>query len=188
MMSSLLLLLLLPSSVGAIECNNLKRFRCKRGGEFAVYNGPPGRLGWSKGPANGCTWARDAFKKYRRFPIKKKKLFGICLNAGQSESEFFGTPAERCDCGTKCMRKCTTNQRGYKTKCYFAGPRLGGTCLPKSHFADSAEGVCSGPGYQLTDSTIFFAAVNAWKLNETSATATYGDISCWNTSEVTDIE
>ena len=186
MMSSLLLLLLLlPSSVGAIECNNLRRFRCNRGGE----NVRP-----TKGPGNGCTWKRDAFKKYRRFPIKKPKLFGICVNAGQSESEFFGTPAERCDCGTKCMRKCKS-KRGYKKKCFWASrdgsPKgLAGTCLPNRHFVAPISSTCTCPegGTQLNDAT-FETAVSAWIANNVTATITYnGSICCWDISEVTDMK
>ena len=189
MMSSLLLLLLLlPSSVGAIECNNLRRFRCNRGGE----NVRP-----TKGPGNGCTWKRDAFKKYRRFPIKKPKLFGICVNAGQSESEFFGTPAERCDCGTKCMRKCKS-KRGYKKKCFWASrdgsPKgLAGTCLPNRHFAEGGSGpspLSCSEAVKLNDTTLT-ATISAWiadEADETAATTNFGDISCWNTSEVTDMQ
>ena len=167
-MGLLLLLLLLPSSVGGFECNNLKRFRCKKGKTAKV---------------NGCTWKKDKFKQYRHFP-SKKKLFGICLNAGQSESEVFGTPAEQCDCGTKCMRKCKSKS-GYKKKCYWAGPRLGGTCLPNRHFADS-ESSCP-ISLRVTDPDVF-TLVSAWGANETNATITYGNISCWDTSEVTNLQ
>jgi len=173
----LLCAVILCSGVGAFECNNLKRFRCKKGKTAKV---------------NGCTWKKDKFKQYRHFP-SKKKLFGICLNAGQSESEVFGTPAEQCDCGTKCMRKCKSKS-GYKKKCYWASrdgsPKSrAGTCLPNRHFADSGPvSICEGPGYQLSDKTNLEAATTAWKANETDATITYGDISCWDTSLLTDLQ
>jgi len=175
----------------AYECNNLKRFRCKRGGKAKV---------------NGCTWARDKFRKHRHF-AQKKKLFGVCLNSGQSKSAVFGTPADRCDCGTKCMRKCTTKP-GFKQHCYWASrdgkPRSrSGTCLPNRHFAeDEAEGFCSGgpvvyygkkfrsiSEYPFNDTNIK-AAAKYWydRSDKTLAIQIYGDITCWDISEVTNLE
>jgi len=164
-----LVLLLLLGLVGGFECNNLKRFRCKKGKTAKV---------------NGCTWKKDKFKQYRHFP-SKKKLFGICLNAGQSESEVFGTPAEQCDCGTKCRRKCMTKS-GYKKKCYWASRdgspnSLAGTCLPNRHFAGGAS------TFAFNDDNIRTAATQ-WVADEANAAATYGNISGWDISEVTKLE
>ena len=167
---AVVVVVLLPISfVGAIECNNLKRFRCKRGGE---------------GPANGCTWVRDSFKTYRRFP-GKKKLFGICLNAGQSVCESLGTPAERCDCGTKCKRKCT-QKHGYKKNCYFAGPRLAGTCLPTSRFTASYS--CGDDPVVNQCNADLITKVSAWVASPVNATITYGNITTWDTSCVTSMK
>lgn len=97
------------------DCNDNHRYKCKVNG-------------MSK--ANGCVWAGDPFKKYRHFPVKKKRLFGICLNAAQGETaeDVFGTMANRCG---SAKRFACRNKKNYRKRCYWAGKRIGGVCKEK---------------------------------------------------------
>ena len=82
-----------------------------------------------------------------------------------------------------------TNKGNFRRWCRWSNKNNDCTAKRKSTKRDGKPCVitCHGPGYQLNDTT-FQAAVADWIADENNATTTYGNISCWDISEVTDME